>query len=204
MGILESHFFDLVQGADFYVQLHRQAVDLLPLGQGWAWFDAGSGPGLVARLAHDRGYRALGVDRDASMIRQARRRHAGVADLTFARTDLERIVARHGRASVVSAASLLYVVPDRRTALLQLLNVMEDEGVLLLVETSAAMAALGPGFRVSDYASGRRTWILRLWARARRHGEPVDVGTLCPPGYTVECHPLLGGLVNAWLVYRTA
>lgn len=112
------------------------------------------------------------------------------------------MVARHGRASVISAASLLQVVPDRRAALLQMLDAVEDGGVLLVVETSLAMRHLRPGFAVSDYATGRGAWILKMWVRARRHAEPVDVRSLCPTGYAVECHPLLGGLVNAWLVRR--
>lgn len=164
--------------------------------------DAGSGPGLMARLAHDRGYRALGIDRDASMIRLAQRRHAGMAGLRFVRAHVENMVERHGRFDVVSAASLLHVVSDRRAALLQLLDAVVDGGVLLVVETSSAMKEPRPQFRASNHGAGHSTWILKLWVRARRFAAPVDVRALCPSGYVVECHPLLDGLVNAWLVRR--
>ena len=204
MGIITSRLFGLIQGADFYWQLHRQAVALLPPGQGKMWFDIGCGPGLVAQLARAHGYRAAGFDQDAAMVRHARTRSAGHADLSFVHMGLASVVTHHGRGHVVSVASLLYVVPDRRAALVDLLDAVGEGGTLLVVETSAAMAALPTSFRASDYASGHRAWILRLWVRARRHREPVDVVALCPPGHTVEQYPLLGGLVNAWLVRRNA
>jgi ubiquinone/menaquinone biosynthesis C-methylase UbiE len=64
--------FSWLQGADFYRDLHRQAVACLPHGAGSQWIDMGCGPGLVARLAAARGYAATGVDSSAGMVRAAR------------------------------------------------------------------------------------------------------------------------------------
>lgn len=204
MGVLSSWFFGLVQGADFYVQLHRDAVALLPRGDGKRWFDIGCGPGLVTRLAAERGYCAHGFDRDEAMVLAARRRSSGTHHAAFDQSDLDAVVSDHGRASVVSAASLLFVVPDRREALAKLLSALADDGTLLVVETSAAMATLPSGFDPPIYASGARSWVLKLWARARRGTDAVDVAALCPPGYQVHRHLLLNGLVMAWIVCRAA
>ena len=56
--------FTWLQGADFYRELHREAVEALPRGSGETWLDVGTGPGLVARLAAANGYRATGIDAD--------------------------------------------------------------------------------------------------------------------------------------------
>jgi len=202
MGALAAHFFSYVQDADFYRDLHREAVVLLPEGAGRTWFDVGCGPGLVARLAHQRGYDATGFDIDTDMVRLACRRSAAAAGLRYVESGLYDLVVNHGRADVVSAASLLNVLPDRRAAFLQLLDAVAPGGTLLVVETSETMASLCAGDRRRKLASGHRAWVLWLWARARRGTRAVDIEALCPEEYAVQHHPLLGGLVDAWLVRR--
>ncbi|HEY8708423.1 MAG TPA: methyltransferase domain-containing protein, partial [Burkholderiaceae bacterium] len=98
MGALSARFFGYVQDADFYRDLHREAVALLPPGAGKTWFDMGCGPGLVARLAHDRGYDAVGFDLDPHMVGLARRRSARAAGPRYVESGLDDLVARHGRA----------------------------------------------------------------------------------------------------------
>ena len=71
MSFIAAKLFDWLQGADFYHAAHRAAVEHLPPGDGKLWVDVGCGPGLVARLAAARGYRAIGVDRDRHMIAAA-------------------------------------------------------------------------------------------------------------------------------------
>jgi ubiquinone/menaquinone biosynthesis C-methylase UbiE len=202
MGSLSARFFDYIQEADFYRDLHREAVALLPAGAGQTWFDIGCGPGLVARLAHARGYDAVGFDLDADVIRLARKRSTAAQGVRYVESGLHDLVVRHGQAEVVSAASLLSVLPDQRAALAQLLDAVTPGGTLLVVETSQMMSSAPAGFRHSSFAMGRRAWVLQLWAHIRRGGVAVDVEPLCPRECTVQCHALLGGLVNAWLVRR--
>ena len=71
--MLAATLFTWLQGADFYRDLHRQAVDSLPEGNGKRWIDIGCGPGLVTRLAVARGYAATGIDTSAGMVKAARR-----------------------------------------------------------------------------------------------------------------------------------
>jgi len=203
MGAISARFFAFVQGADFYRALHREAVALLPAGAGQTWFDIGSGAGLVATLAHQRGYKALGFDRDAHMVQQAQRRSAHSAGPRFVECGLHDLVARHGRANVVSAASLLSVLPDQSNALKSLLDAVAPGGALLVIETSGPMASEPWDREKRRLATGRRRWVLRLWARVRQGTHSVDIAALCPPGYEVQKHSLLGGLVNAWIVRQS-
>ena len=73
MSQLAARFFNYVQGAEFYRDLHQQAVSLLPPGSGSLWLDVGCGPGLLTRLAAEHGYQATGFDIDPTMIAQAKK-----------------------------------------------------------------------------------------------------------------------------------
>ncbi|HEY8707245.1 MAG TPA: hypothetical protein VIM34_04530, partial [Burkholderiaceae bacterium] len=105
-----------------------------------------------------------------------------------------------GRADVVSAASLLSLLADRRAALARLLDAVAPGGTLLVVETSEKMSSQAAHLRRQNIAAGSRAWVLRLWAHMRRGTRAVDVEGLCPQGYAVHRHALLGGFVNAWIV----
>jgi 2-polyprenyl-3-methyl-5-hydroxy-6-metoxy-1,4-benzoquinol methylase len=202
MGALAARFFSYVQGADFYRDLHREAIAFLPPGGGRTWIYVGCGPGLVAQLAHQHGYSAMGVDLDTAMIDQARRRFASQVGLKFTVAGLDDVATRHDRADVISAASLLIVLPDRRAGMAKLLNALSPAGVLLVVETTELMASALASRVAEKVAKGRRRWVLWLWIQVRRRSRPVDVAGLCPQGYVAESHPLLAGLVTAWIIRR--
>ncbi|SIR76062.1 2-polyprenyl-3-methyl-5-hydroxy-6-metoxy-1,4-benzoquinol methylase [Sphaerotilus natans] len=209
MSAFSAWFFAQVQAADFYRALHREAVALLPApSPGARWLDVGCGPGLVARLAAERGYRVLGTDLDPAMVAQARRqaRRAGSA-ATFEAADLLADPPGGGagpRFEVVSAASLLVVLDDRAAGLRRLLARVAEGGTLLLVEPDASMtpqaaaalrARLGP-------ALGRGAWVLSLWARTRRPERAIRAEDLQVPGWTLRRDALLDGRVNAWRLTR--
>lgn len=65
--------FTGLQDAAFYRDFHAAAAGLMGPGRGRSWLDAGTGPGLLTRLAAANGYRAAGFDRDPQMIEAARR-----------------------------------------------------------------------------------------------------------------------------------
>ena len=200
MSLVSAAFFSWLQGAPFYVDLHRQAVELLPAGTGKTWLDAGCGPGLVARLARQRGYAVIGLDRDPAMIHQAERRARGDAGCRFAVSELSRL-AVEPPVDVVSAASLLFVVPDAEAALGQLWERVRPGGQLLVIETSERMTPAAA--RQVKTPPGRRLG-LTLWARARngRAVAPRIFRTL--PASSIEHTPLLDGLVSAWVLAKAA
>lgn len=185
-----ARFFTWVQRARFYVDLHREAVSLLPPGDDRTWLDVGTGPGLVAGLAAERGYDALGIDKNPAMVAAARGRFPG------ARFE-EAALPSHPTATydVVSAASLLIVVPDPRAAARALWEHVRPGGHLLLVETTARMNP-----RETRPLSVSNPLVLWLWARVRQ-GRAVDIDALGLPGERQQ-HLLLEGAVAAWVWRR--
>lgn len=203
MSVLSAWFFARVQSADFYRSLHREAVAWLPEGEGRRWLDVGCGPGLVARLAAERGYDVLGTDLDAAMVAQARRQARRVGSpARFEAADLLAASAPAERFAVVSAASLLVVLDDRAAGLRRLLDRVADGGTLLLVEPDAAMTPAAAAALQARRPLGAGAWVLSLWARTRRPGRAVGAADLQVPGWTLARRPLLDGLVNAWRLTR--
>ena len=136
--MISTLLFTWLQGADFYFDLHKQAVDFLPAGHGETWLDIGSGPGLVTRLAAERGWRATGIDTDPQMVAAAKRiarwKHSPAE---FQMGDFTTLPAES--AQVVSAASLLAVLPDREAGLRSLWHLLLPGGFLLIVEPTQQM-----------------------------------------------------------------
>lgn len=203
MGFLSAQLFRYVQDAAFYRELHRRAVELLPPGSGRVWFDVGCGPGLVARLASERGYRATGWDVDRAMIEQARR-VAGreASSVRFAIAGIDAVASSPEKADVVSAASLLAVLDDSTASIRKLLACLKEEGVLLVIETTPAMQPRAAWAVLRRAGFGGRNWVLLLWAWTRRNRQAVDLSKLGISGISVARTELLGGLVAAWVVRR--
>jgi ubiquinone/menaquinone biosynthesis C-methylase UbiE len=190
--------FEWVQRAPFYVDVHRAAVGHLPPGSGATWLDVGCGPGLVARLAAAHGYRATGVDVDPGMVAAARR-HDPEARADYVLGGLDELP----EADVVSAASLLAVVPDVPAAVRQLWEAVRPGGALLVIETTSDMtpAVVRAALR-RRHVEGRA--VLRRWAGTRR-GRAVDHRHLLElPESSVEHHLLLEGLVAAWILWKSS
>ncbi|MEQ1506223.1 MAG: class I SAM-dependent methyltransferase [Myxococcota bacterium] len=190
MSTVGAALFQWVQAAPFYEALHRDAVSKLEVGGGRRWLDVGCGPGLVARLAAAHGYDALGVDRDPDMIAAAR--GSATARCRF---EVGALADEGPSACVVSAASLLYVLADPLDGMRHLWRRVHPGGALLVVETTDALTpARATG--VSPHPA------LLLWATTRR-GRAVDRGLArAVDATTVETHPLLDGLVEAWVLRK--
>ncbi|MDE2494387.1 MAG: class I SAM-dependent methyltransferase [Alphaproteobacteria bacterium] len=201
MRSLSAAFFSWVQGARFYIDTHAEAVALVPSGEGKTWLDVGCGPGLVARLASRRGYRATGIDRSPKMIERAIRLARGESSCRFEIADLEGLASKYS-ADVVSAASLLFVVQEPEAALVQLWSCVRPGGNLLVVETTEKMAPRAALQTMTHIRPGRRLALL-LWARARngRSVAPSVYDRLAPASGSRT--PLLDGLVSAWVFKKT-
>ena len=200
MSYLSARFFDWVQGAAFYHDAHQQAVALLPTGSGRSWLDIGCGPGLLAHLAAQRGYTAMGVDPDAAMLQRARRHTPSRSTAQFQQGDLAAAMAMPP-ADVVSAASLLFVLPDPSTALQQLWRCVRPGGHLLVVETSRTMTP-AHARAVRHLLPASRRLALHFWARAR-NGNAVDARCFAAvPAQSSQCTPLLHGMLHAWVLHK--
>lgn len=169
MSALSARFFRWLQQAPVYRRGHQQAVQLLGDGAGRCWLDVGCGAGLIAHLAAEQGFMAIGLDRDPNMIRYAAVPHSSAR---FFCGDV-RDVPASVRGDVVSAASLLFVVPEPLLVLEQLWGAVAEGGVLLIIETSAQMTVSGASTVLQQQrADGKATtWAdhvaLRLWGTVR-------------------------------------
>src|SRR3990172_1419898 len=164
MSASSAALFSWVQGASFCVDAHAEAVNRVAPGHG-DWLDVGCGPGLVARLAARKGYTVMGVDSDPHMVRRARRLARDVGSCTFETRALDSIAI--GCADVVSASSLLCVLPEPLKGLHTLWSAVRPGGTLLVVETTEEMAPDRARAVMSVVSPGRRR-ALEMWARARQ------------------------------------
>ena len=202
MGAYSARLFTWLQDAEFYRDLHRQALGLLPPGAGQAWLDVGCGPGLMPRLAAAAGYDAMGVDADGQMVRAARR--IGLQCDSSARFEQQRLVDLGDSgttAHVVSASSFLAVVDDVPRALTQLWSAVRPGGHLLLIEPLPGMRLTRANMLIRRGAiHGKGVNGLRLWA-AVRQGTIRDHSAWLPAG-RVQHVSLLDAMVGVWLLRK--
>lgn len=163
--------FTWLQGADFYRSFHREALDLLPPEEGQIWVDVGCGPGLMVRLAAGDGYQATGWDLRPSMVWTARRL-AGTSPARFRVGGVEDLPPEV--ADVVSASSLLAVLPDRAAGLQHLWRAVRPGGHLLVLEATTRLTRAEARRLIRRGGLGSRAEGLWIWARARE-GRTVDL-----------------------------
>jgi ubiquinone/menaquinone biosynthesis C-methylase UbiE len=198
MSNLAAVLFTHLQDAEFYQRMHQEAAATLPDGQGRAWLDTGCGPGGLTRVASQKGYAARGIDRDPRMIGAARRLAANRnSPATFDVADLDTATATGERFDVVSASSLLVVLPDPKKALLQLQGLAKPGGAVLIVEASRGLTRTRAASEILSGRHGRRAYMLQVWATVRS-GRTLPDSIFDQPE-TVRRLPLLNGLANAWI-----
>lgn len=195
--------FEWLHGAEFYRRFHREAADLLPDGTGRTWLDVGSGPGVLSRAAAARSYRVRAVDRQAFMIEAAKRQTRNFEGLIdFAVSDLDAEVARGAVYDVVSASSLLTVLPDPRAGLAKLAALAKPGGAILIIEASREMTPLNALRMLATRDLGRRSSMLLVWATVRLGRMPPPLAPL-DPSLTISQTPLLDGLVEASILRKS-
>lgn len=201
MSLAAAAVFARLQDAGFYQSLHRAAAGLLPDGDGLTWLDAGCGPGLLARIAAEKGYRATGIDRDPHMIARARilaKQHGSAAHYRI--SDLSDVLLAGGY-DVVSASSLLVVASDPDETLAGLEALARPGGRVLIIEASSGMGRRRALRAVLSGRMGRRPSMLLAWAAMRAH-RTLPRTVLQRAGGNTRCFSLLDGMVHAWLVER--
>lgn len=199
-----ANFFIRVQGAVFYEQMFRAAIEQVPTGDGRRLLDVGSGPGLLTRLAAEHGYDATGIDTDPDMVEAARwiARHED-SRAKFRVDTLDNLPADLRPFDVVAAASLLAVLTDRAAGIRALWRLVAPGGILFVIEATNRMTARNANRLIAAGQIGGGADILRLWA-AGREGQTVD------PLLVEEIdgiaglivHPLVHGLVAGWVIRR--
>ena len=202
MGYFGAKLFVWLQDADFYKNLHLEAMKQIPDGKDKKWMDVGCGPGLLARLAATKGYNVIGIDMDPSMIREAKKiARNESSSARFEVGDVFRIPPQS--ADIVSASSLLATLEDKVGGFHALFEAVKPGGLLLIIEPTDRMTSQAADTLIrSGSARGKRISGLRLWARARQ-GRAVDPKMFkTPEAGEIVFTPLLGGLVGAWLIQK--
>jgi trans-aconitate methyltransferase len=192
--------FEWLQGAHFYRDLHEAVIEHLPSGAGKNWIDLGCGPGLFTRLAASRGYDALGIDLDPAMVRSAERiARRKQSKAVFEVGDLSYLSGQ--MADVISAASLLAVLPDRTEALRTMWESVRSGGSLIILEPTRLMAVENAGRVMHTGIPRKRIRALEMWAHAREgHTVPEDI-LESVPGLKTRLE-FLDGMVVAWIFNR--
>lgn len=202
MGYSSARLFAWLQSADFYINLHSEAITDLPQGEGKKWVDVGCGPGLLTRLAAAKGHNAMGIDKDPLMIREAKKivRNEN-SSAVFEVGDVFQIPEQS--ADVVSASSLLAVLDDKTAGFRSLLKIVKPGGLLLIIEPTDRMTLETANAIIQTGVHNGRINGLRVWARARQ-GRATDPRILnAPEANYVSFAPLLGGLVGAWTIQKS-
>lgn len=195
--------FTFLQEADFYQRMHWDAVNLLEEGWGKLWLDVGCGPGLLTRMASDRGYVAQGIDYDLDMVEAAQNMAIKLNNNSIYESLDVHSLNRIGRSyDVESASSLLVLMPDPFFLLRQLMDIIKPGGVLLIIEASSQMNKRRALIKVLSGKLGSRAYMLQLWASVRS-GNTLSDQVFNQPGLFSTKHALLDGLVNAWLIKKT-
>lgn len=93
--------------------------------------DLGCGPGQVARYFHDRGFKAVGVDLSAGMLKEARKFHPNI---TFFKANMKKLPFKNGElAAIVGFFSLCHIPRwEVRAVLNELHRTIRPSGSLLL------------------------------------------------------------------------
>lgn len=199
---LAARIFTRLQSARFYHDMHLVAADMLDHGTGRTWLDVGCGPGLLTRIAADKGYIAKGIDRNAHMIEAAQSiAKAQGSAATFEVSDIDTINARAERYDVVSASSLLVVLPDPASALGHLSALTSLDGAVLIIEATHEMTRWGALTKFLSGRIGRGGHMLLAWAMARS-GRTLSESMFSQPGFEVSGRPLLHGMASAWVIKR--
>lgn len=195
MSWWSAQLFRAVQAAPFYRELHGAAVALLPEGRAQSWLDVGCGPGLLCRLAAERGYRVTGIDLDDAMLAAARGR-AHPVDIVYVRSDLAELARSDRRADVVSASSLLAVLPEPNSGLRELAALLRPGGSLLIIEANELFGLRGAWRFLWTTQPRPSHALLLLWALLRG-GRTVPPTVFSNFPTAVETVELLDGMVTA-------
>ena len=198
MGLLSAKLFEQVQAAAFYQQAHQAAIALVG-AKGKTWFDIGTGPGLLARLAAKEGAWVTAVDQDEAMLKMAAaHQEATLLKGGYLCRSLAALVAEGRQAEIVSAASLLAVLPDRRQGIMDLLRCVAPGGSLLLIETTEQMHPRQAVTWLWRQGIQRGNVWLLIWAWVRRGRKILSAEDFDSMNLNVRFTALLDGMLGVW------
>lgn len=198
---LSAMLFSKLQRVGFYKGAHTDALFFVGDGDGRKWLDVGCGCGLVAVEAAKKGFTVLGVDKNRCSIEAARKyaEDEGV----HAYFSCDEIGGNYANADVVSAASLLAVMPDRVAGLQMLYNAVKKGGHLVIIEPTEKMNIKNARQYAKANKLKQRHWLC-IWAFARQKNivDPSIYETL--NAEKIDFHSVLGGMLGVWIIKKSS
>lgn len=149
--------------------LRQEFVEFLPGVAGACVLDVGCGPGYLARDLAARGARVVAVDRSRRMVRWASHavRELATNGLRFGVAQAERLPFPGRSFDLTVATTVLYLLPDARATLAEMLRVTRPGGWVASLDPAATMNVETMRVYASHQGLNRRdTCQLVLWARA--------------------------------------
>ncbi len=128
----------LIDSLPFFVECKRESYDRLAAGAGATLLEVGCGLGddaaaLASRVAP--GGAVVAVDGSRSMVDAARRRHGGVAGLSFQVADATRLPYSDGRFDGCRIDRVLQHIADPATAINEMVRVLRPGGTLVAFDS---------------------------------------------------------------------
>ncbi len=199
---MNVQIFTLLQSADFYMDLHQKAADLIGEGGNKEWLDLGCGPGLLSIIARKSGFKVRGVDRSAPMIVAAKElAEMQKLQIEFEVSSLNTEASNGVEYDVVSASSLLCVLDNPTKAIKQLTQLLKPKGQLLIIEASPFLSRMKALQLWLGGKLGRNGYMLILWAMARS-GRALDPQIFYSEEYETKELSLLEGMVTVYIMER--
>lgn len=197
--MLGAHFFRWLQSLKFYIDIHRKAAGSLAVEKG-RWFDIGCGPGVLTQIANELNFQVTGFDSSADMILIAKKTYS---DLQFVHLSLSKLIASSQQAQIVSASSLVFVLPEPLNGLNQLWALVAPGGHLLLIETTSRMSVKN----ALHWMKNKRKIEpgLFLWGLARSgHSveQKIESWLAGIPHQNAQRVEHLDGLVKSWIIKK--
>lgn len=103
----------------------------------WVVADLGCGTGNAAELLAPHVQRVIAIDQSEPMLDAARKRLAGVANIEFIASGLDRLPLQDGAADVVIAALVLHHLQEPAAALREMKRVLRRGGVVVVIDMLA-------------------------------------------------------------------
>ena len=166
--------FWYLQAQAFYRLMHQEAVRLASVKEAdtkQQWADVGCGVGLMSHIADAKGYEVHSYDLDSGMIAWAKFLNRKKLHLSYEEQDVMTLDTKF---DVITATSLLSVVPERKLVLNKLQSLLKDKNSkLILIEPTEAMKVANVWKMIKSVKTFNQYKMLLVWANARQ-GKSVD------------------------------
>ncbi len=161
-SVLRSHRWRTVANSAAYLEPHLRSGDLL--------LDVGCGPGSITVDLASRVGRVIGVDLAEGVLKEARERAEGVANVSFQAADVYDLPFEDGAFDVVHAHQTLQHLADPVRALREMRRVCRPGGIVAARDSDYGGKTWYPAIPELD------EWLALYYRCARANGGEPDAG----------------------------